>query len=698
MFDLGRRGLPKTDPTLLRLRLIGSMEARTMMGESVLPIGGKTKGLLAILALADRKPVNRSRLSELLWSRRPDDLARASLRQEIHRLLDALSPLGVDVIDVQRHALSLKPVLTSVDAERILTAGLSAFEELGAPSDLLLSELNGIDPAFDIWLDEQRTRISRHIQMLLENVLRDQNDPEILLDAADRLLNMDELNEAAWRARMQAAAYKGEHAQAALYAEQAIRTFESRLGQSPGTATMALIANLRRMPAPASAASANGASPVPLTPAPASHGGDMLLHDSAMPDHLHMSNPEVSRRIATLTILPIEAAGNDRQYADDMLDALSVALVNLNVFNVVTPPDPSARHDMHTARRSGVDFAVTGIIRHAAGEDGTVRRKLLVRLLDLRPNGSIIWASRIELPQGDEADFTGIRHRFGTVCSSIQWAVFLFEARRMAHRPAEDLSAIGLSVRALMLLLRGDRQLLPEIVALVDKARRVDPEQPLVALARALALHTQYAENLGQSSGGDGEQAIIEAQSCYAQWPENPTGCFLVAFLSCRFAHQISRAEAMLAAMEEMLTPEALETFGICIMLQAFVAMIQGDRQRAVERVEKYSGMRTEHPVGVLLDPLMVQVLFFCGKEKAAIQMGSMITGLYPRRASVLVYYLAALGFSGMAVETTMAREQLLSLIPGLTVEQVMGAHQYLPAMARDRLAAGLRQAGLNAD
>lgn len=245
MFDLALRGVAKTDSTLLRLRLIGRVEATTLTGESVLPVGGKTKGLLAILALSDRKPVARSHLAELLWSRRPDDLARASLRQEIHRLLDALSPLGVDVIDVQRHTLALKPALTSVDVERILNGGKSILRELPAPNEVLLSELNGIDPAFNEWIEGQRARLNRHIYQLFESALRTQVDPDTILETADHLLMRDGLNEAAWRARIQAWVTKGEYAQAATLGDQVVQLFQDQLGTVPGPATMGLVRGLQ---------------------------------------------------------------------------------------------------------------------------------------------------------------------------------------------------------------------------------------------------------------------------------------------------------------------------------------------------------------------------------------------------------------------------------------------------------------------
>src|SRR5260221_5825837 len=81
------------DPVMVRLRLIGQMEAWTLTSESILPTGRKTRALLAILALSAPRPVLRGKLAEMLWSRRPEEHARASLRQQIHRLLDALQPV-----------------------------------------------------------------------------------------------------------------------------------------------------------------------------------------------------------------------------------------------------------------------------------------------------------------------------------------------------------------------------------------------------------------------------------------------------------------------------------------------------------------------------------------------------------------------------------------------------------------------------
>src|SRR5258708_1937566 len=116
---------PGNEPVRVRLRLIGQMEAWTLTSESVLPTGRKTRALLAILALSLPRSVLRGKLAEMLWSRRPEEQARASLRQEIHRLQETLDPIGPDIIAINRDHLALRPGTVWVDVEEVLRASTS---------------------------------------------------------------------------------------------------------------------------------------------------------------------------------------------------------------------------------------------------------------------------------------------------------------------------------------------------------------------------------------------------------------------------------------------------------------------------------------------------------------------------------------------------------------------------------------------
>ena len=141
------------DHVVVRLRLIGQMEAWTVRSESVLPPGRKTRALLACIAMSAPRPVLRGRLAEQLWSRRPEEQARASLRQEIHRLLDALSPAETDILVITRDHLTLRPGAVWIDVEEVMRATAAQPASLALLDGDLLEDLDGVDPNFDAWLN-----------------------------------------------------------------------------------------------------------------------------------------------------------------------------------------------------------------------------------------------------------------------------------------------------------------------------------------------------------------------------------------------------------------------------------------------------------------------------------------------------------------------------------------------------------------
>src|ERR1700726_3863042 len=182
----GERASPAQ--TVVRLRLIGQMEAWTVTSENVLPSGRKTRALLASIALSAPRPALRGRLAELLWSRRPEEQARASLRQEIQLVLKALAPANTEILRVTRDHLSLIPGVIWVDVDEIIRGGSSKEATLSLLDGELLEDLEGIDPAFDMWLTGERERLRDRARGMAEALLREQTLPDDTIAAAQRVL------------------------------------------------------------------------------------------------------------------------------------------------------------------------------------------------------------------------------------------------------------------------------------------------------------------------------------------------------------------------------------------------------------------------------------------------------------------------------------------------------------------------------
>src|SRR3978361_1358651 len=136
------------DNAVVRLRLIGRMEAWAIRSENILPKRRKARAMLAYVAMAFPRPVPRGRFAELLWSRRAQEQARSSLRQEIYWVLDALTPAETEIVAVTRDHLSLRAGVACIDAQEVLQPTAARTEVLSLLDGIFLEDLDGLDPNF----------------------------------------------------------------------------------------------------------------------------------------------------------------------------------------------------------------------------------------------------------------------------------------------------------------------------------------------------------------------------------------------------------------------------------------------------------------------------------------------------------------------------------------------------------------------
>lgn len=143
------------DP-LIRLRVLGPVEALSFSGENVLPRGRKAQAILCYVALSPEESVSRRRLIGLLWSSRWPEQGRASLRQSLLELRQALGPTCPALLQIGRDRVSLA-------RDKVWIDGLTARADAEQPApvradqlDRLLETLGGLDPCFDNWISECR--------------------------------------------------------------------------------------------------------------------------------------------------------------------------------------------------------------------------------------------------------------------------------------------------------------------------------------------------------------------------------------------------------------------------------------------------------------------------------------------------------------------------------------------------------------
>ena len=237
-------------PAPLQASLFGPLRA-TCSGRELRLRSRKARALLDYLLLSGSGEESRERLVGLLWSETGEDRARASLRQVVHELREAMEAAGCSALRAGRLAISLDLSLTRPDARDVLQAaerGIAHPLLLSTPrlSEALLQGLDDLDPAFRGWLTVTRQAFHDRLIRALESALRVESQPRSLrLRLAEAVLRLDPTHEEACRALMRGSAEAGDTVAALRAYEQLWRLLEEEYDAEPSAATQALVAEIK---------------------------------------------------------------------------------------------------------------------------------------------------------------------------------------------------------------------------------------------------------------------------------------------------------------------------------------------------------------------------------------------------------------------------------------------------------------------
>ncbi len=671
-----------SDPVTIRLRLIGQMEAWTLTSESVLPTGRKTRALLAILALSSPRTVLRGKLAELLWSRRPEEQARASLRQEIHRLLETLGPAGPMVLVVNRDHLALRPGSAWVDVDEVMRASPAKPAGLSLLDGELLEDLDGVDTAFDAWLATERERLRDRARGLAEVLLRDQTDPDGLIAAAQQLLNIDRTHEGAWRALMRAYTARGERAMAIQAYERCRTVLGDQLDAQPSEDTQRLASDIRATgTARAAPTPAPPPSPPPM-PAPraeprpsnrAEQRTEARGDTRADSGHAHHA-PRGGARVGVLPLQVIGTTDAEAHLGTGLAEEITSALAR---FAAQTRDEGAIRRafDLH--------FLLDGSIQRAQD-----RLRISMRLLDLRAGNQVVWSRRFDR---EADDLLTLQDEIAAeAVAQIDPELLLIESQRVAARPVADATAYDLLLRGLSLMDRLERPLFVQAGELLRQAITLEPDYA--------AAHAWYAYwhvlLVGQGWAKDPSLGIAQAgrlaERAIMLDPQDAKALTIAghvrAYLNRRLREAISLHERALT-----LNPNLAMAWGMSGVAFAYI----GDLGEAERRLQRYKKLSPLDPHAYFFDTGLCFVALLKGEHEAAVAIGRGVSEMNPAFSAACKPYLAALGHRGQSDEAESVRTRLLALEPGFSVQKFLAGSPFEKDEHRDHYAEGLRLAGL---
>jgi len=233
----------------LALRLCGDVALTSDDGMLVEPpLGSKTLALLAFLAL-ERGPHRREEVTALLWGEYPEDKAKASLRQALTHLRDAIG----DALVVDRVSVELRGVL-ACDVEdflRLAPHDPAAATAIDVPRFLAnLSTRNC--PAFQEWVDEKRLELVGRYTSLVASCTREAMARREWRDAArfaERWVKLDDLADEPVAALIEAQHLSGERASARLTHARYVARLAAETQRAPARTISELVSRLEQAPA-----------------------------------------------------------------------------------------------------------------------------------------------------------------------------------------------------------------------------------------------------------------------------------------------------------------------------------------------------------------------------------------------------------------------------------------------------------------
>ncbi|HUB11381.1 MAG TPA: BTAD domain-containing putative transcriptional regulator [Acetobacteraceae bacterium] len=225
----------------------------------------KGRAMLAYLALSETGEEQRERLAGMFWSEASEQHARATLRQAVHELREAMDAAGCPALIGTRMTVGLRAGSFRVDLHELLGAVAAghapdALLRQARLAETLLEGLDDLDPSFHGWVTARRQTVHDRLIRGLEEAYREASLPRRQRRRlAQAALLLDPTHEEACRVLMRCAAEDGEIGAALRAYDELYRLLGEEYDQEPSALTQELVAEVKQGKFDAAVSSADGA-------------------------------------------------------------------------------------------------------------------------------------------------------------------------------------------------------------------------------------------------------------------------------------------------------------------------------------------------------------------------------------------------------------------------------------------------------
>jgi TolB-like protein/Tfp pilus assembly protein PilF len=365
----------------------------------------------------------------------------------------------------------------------------------------------------------------------------------------------------------------------------------------------------------------------------------------------------------SIAVLPFTNMSDDPKqdyFADGMAEEIITALSRCRWLFVI------ARNSTFTYKGKAVDIREVGRdlgVRYVL--EGSVRRagdrlRFTGQLIDTT-TGSHIWADRFE---GDLSDVFGLQDRFTeSVVAAIEPNLQLAEIERLKSKPAANLDAYDLLLRAQQLEYEFTEQSLAGALQYVKQALAIDPGY---ASAMALAACCYAGRNIqgwAQAPAGEAAEGLALASRAVELRKDDGNVLWMAAYAVWRLAFDARRARE-LAYRSLRLNPNS----AIALAITAWMEAQMGEPAKAIEMYQRAERLSPRDPRGWLFATGMGMALFYLERFDEAAYWAEKALVDNPRCTIALRTLAGSLAKMGQREQAAVVVRKVLHVEPQLTL------------------------------
>jgi TolB-like protein len=396
----------------------------------------------------------------------------------------------------------------------------------------------------------------------------------------------------------------------------------------------------------------------------------------------------------SLVVLPFQNMTGDAEqeyFVDGMVEEITTAIARLPWLFVIArnsafsykgkPPDVK-----RVAQELGVRYVLEGSVRKAGN-----RVRITGQLIDTA-TGAHIWADRFD---GRLDDIFDLQDQVASnVAGAIEPKLRQSEIDRAIRKPAANLTAYDLYLRALAQSYRYTEEGLAEAVALAQQALAIDPSYAPAAAMVSVCRWMQRVQGWGALSADDvGEACRLARQALEAERDDAET-IWQAAMTLFRLAGETAMAAAALDRALA-LNPNAAHAW----MARGAIHASRNQPEAAIEAIERARRLSPFDPYTFFYAFTVANAHFAARRFEQAVEWADSALHDQPRLASAMRLKVTALALLGHLDAARAELRRLLAIDPKVTIAGYRAyAGHFLTVELLELQATGMRLAGMPED